>query len=100
MSHLACTVGDKNTENAVVVGPVSPDVIINGKAAALVGSVLTECDHPPRNSPAHPPHVHPTIISGSGSVVCNGKALAITDLSKCSCGHVMATGVGSVQVGN
>lgn len=96
MAHLACVLGSPDSGGGSTTGPVSNNVNIGGLPAALVGSHQTS--HPP--APNQPSHSNPTIVSGSSSVFVNGKPLAITDISSCSCGHIMCGGVGSVLVGN
>lgn len=80
--------GDPDTSDGNIVGDTSPDVIINGQPAALLGSL--ESPHAPYGSP-HPPHKNATITSASGSVIVNGKGLAYAG-SDLSCGHAIASG--------
>lgn len=57
----------------------SPDVFVNGKPAAFVGSLLSCSQHPGPQ----------TIVEGSGSVEINGRRSARVG-DRCSCGCVIA----------
>jgi uncharacterized Zn-binding protein involved in type VI secretion len=93
MANFACVLGSPDSGGGSTLAPVSNNVNIGGQPAAMVGS--HQSSHP--NSP---PHYNATIVSGSSSVFVNGIPLAITNVSSCSCGHVLTGGVASVQVGN
>ncbi len=80
----AVRVGDEGTEHdgfpPTPVTAGSPDVKIDGIAAARVGDPLA-----PHSKPKHPPHGR-SIASGSSTVFINGKPAAITGGSV-SCGE-------------
>jgi|LauGreDrversion4_2_1035121.scaffolds.fasta_scaffold629355_3 uncharacterized Zn-binding protein involved in type VI secretion len=85
--------GDPDTSDGTISGAVSGDVIINGKPAALLGSI--ETPHAPYGK-QHPPHSASTIVSASGTVIVNGKGLAYEG-SSLSCGHAIASGSPDVE---
>jgi uncharacterized Zn-binding protein involved in type VI secretion len=74
----------------------STDVFINGKPAAVVGSMSS--DHSPYGPP-HSPHVPNPISVGSGTVFINGKAAARKD-DTFNCGHAVASGSDDVDIGD
>jgi uncharacterized Zn-binding protein involved in type VI secretion len=89
----AVRLGDVNSAGGAVL-TASANVTINGKPAATVSSLISA--HPP--CPRGGIHCAATIVTGSNSVLVNNKPLAYVG-SLCSCGHTMATGSPSVQVG-
>jgi uncharacterized Zn-binding protein involved in type VI secretion len=86
--------GDKNTTGGAVISGVESSVLINGRAAAVIGSVIEA--HAPWGPP-HPPHAAATITTGVATVLVNGKPIAFVG-SNNSCGHVMIEGSGNVNV--
>lgn len=70
----------------------SPDVKFDGQPAARVGDPVA-----PHDKPKHPPHGR-TIVSGSSTVMINGKPAAITG-GAISCGGV-TIGSGTVNIGD
>lgn len=61
-----------------LTGGLSNDVMINGKPAAVVGSIATNSPpHIPAGGPfQRPPSNRGTVVSGSSTVFVNGKSLA------------------------
>lgn len=74
------TVPTTFTFTAIINGNLSKNVLIEGDAAATIGSTATQdADHSPEDSAATitpPPLNTGTVTSGSGSVLINGKAAA------------------------
>ena len=68
--------GDNNNAGAPVVGSLADTVIINGKNAALRGSIVA----------THSSHVVPTIQVGSATVQVEGRPPAFLGAAD-SCGH-------------
>jgi uncharacterized Zn-binding protein involved in type VI secretion len=91
----AARLNDPDTSDGVIVGAVASKTVINGVPVALVGSI--DSAHSPWGPP-HPPHAAATIISGSSTVICEGKAVARVG-DPLSCGHVIASGSPNVIVG-
>lgn len=78
--------GDVNNVGASVVGTVASTVIVNGRPAALKGSVIQT--HLPPFPPAAV-HINPTISQGASTVITEGKPSAFLGASE-SCGHTQA----------
>lgn len=72
--------GDVNNVGADIVGATADSVIVNGRAAAVRGSVVATHNPPPNV------HVTPTVAQGSSSVIIEGKP-AVYQGAKDSCGH-------------
>lgn len=75
--------GDVNNVGKPVVAAVATTVIVNGRNAALKGSLVAT--HLPPFPPA-PPHVMPPISVGSATVIVEGRPPAFLGASE-SCGH-------------
>lgn len=72
------------------LGPGAPTVFAEGTIVSTVGD---------RVSPhGEPPHISPTIVTGSATVFANGKPVVVQGLSIASCSHVVNTGAATVQV--
>lgn len=69
----------------------SPDVFLDGKPVVRQGDTLA-----PHDKPNHPPHPR-TIVGGIGSVLVNGKPIAVTGTA-IGCGGVVI-GASSGQAG-
>ncbi|MBV7437744.1 type VI secretion system PAAR protein [Aeromonas sp. sif2416] len=69
----------------------SPDVFLDGKPVVRQGDTLA-----PHEKPNHPPHPR-TIVGGIGSVLVNGKPIAVTGTA-IGCGG-MVIGASSGQAG-
>jgi uncharacterized Zn-binding protein involved in type VI secretion len=94
MSKPAARLSDVNTAGGPIVSAVSTNVLINGRPAATVGSVVAP------HFPYKKIHKMPTyIVTGSPSVLVNGKPLAHMG-SNTICGHTIATGAVDVLVGS
>lgn len=61
--------GDLNDAGAAIIANTARTVIVNGKPAALVGSIIAP--HLPPFPPT-PPHVGQTVVIGSPSVFVEG----------------------------
>lgn len=86
--------GDKDAAGGTIIANYSPDVFVNGKNMAHVGS--QQSPHPPY--PREDIHGSSQITSGSATVFVNGKPVAHVG-SNTKCGHNIATGSGDVFVG-
>jgi uncharacterized Zn-binding protein involved in type VI secretion len=73
----------------IIIGPGNPTVIVNGSPISVVGDQVTT--HGP------PPHVIPSIITGSSTVFAGGKPISVQAISTCSCSHPVVTGSPNVQ---
>ena len=78
--------GDVNSVGAPVIGAVAQTVIVNGRAAALKGSIIQTHVPPP---PPVGPHVFPTIVQGASTVIAEGRNAAFNGALE-SCGHSQA----------
>lgn len=77
--------GDVNEVGAPVIADVADTVLVNGRPAALKGSLIK--DHVNPAYQMKPPHIGgPTIVEGAGSVIVEGKPAAFKGASE-SCGH-------------
>lgn len=93
MANQAARAGDINTTGGAIFSAVSDDVIINGRPAASIGSLVLP------HAPKKYPHGAPTkIITGSPTVLVNGKPMAFLG-STTTCGHPIVTGSADVVVG-
>jgi uncharacterized Zn-binding protein involved in type VI secretion len=72
------------------LGPGALSVIAEGAPVSVVGDLVS-----PHGAP---PHISPTIISGSATVFAEGKPVVVQGLSKASCAHQVNTGAATVQV--
>lgn len=89
----AARFGDISTHGGTIVGPGVPNVLIEGKPAA-VASDLHTCALPPN---VHQPTVSP-FPGGSATVIIGGKpALRVGDV--CICGATAAIGSLTVIIG-
>ncbi len=79
---------------APVIGAVASTVIVNGRSAALKGSIVQT--HLPPFPPAAP-HVTPTIVAGASTVIAEGKPAAFNGAAE-SCGHSQAEASGDVII--
>jgi uncharacterized Zn-binding protein involved in type VI secretion len=86
--------GDIDTGGGTIVANYSPDVFVNGRNMAHVGS--QQSPHPP--FPIEPEHGISYIISGSSTVFVNGMPVAFVG-SNTLCGHNIASGSGDVFTG-
>jgi uncharacterized Zn-binding protein involved in type VI secretion len=68
----------------IIIGPGIPTVLVNGSPISVIGDQVTT--HGP------PPHVIPSIITGSSTVFAGGKAISLQGVSICSCAHNVVTG--------
>jgi uncharacterized Zn-binding protein involved in type VI secretion len=89
---FAARVGDPTAHPGVITGPGVPNVLIEGKPAAVVGDIHT-CSFPP---PAvHPPTPFPM---GSLTVLIGGRpALRVGDMA--GCGAPIVMGALTVNIG-
>lgn len=78
--------GDVNSVGKPVIGAVASTVIVNGRNAALKGSIVAT--HLPPFPPAAP-HVTPTIAVGSATVLVENRPPAFLGAVE-SCGHSQA----------
>lgn len=78
--------GDVNSVGAPVIGAVASTVIVNGKPAALKGSII-QTHLPPY--PPTAPHAVPTIVAGASTVITEGRPSAYNGAGE-SCGHSQA----------
>jgi uncharacterized Zn-binding protein involved in type VI secretion len=97
MSKSICRIGDISSgacglPPTPIISNCSQNVIVNNKAAALIGSGL------PTHSAGNVTHTNRIITSGSSKVIINGKAAASIG-SSISCGDIMTNGSESVLVG-
>jgi uncharacterized Zn-binding protein involved in type VI secretion len=83
---------DINTTGGLIMSRTEPSVQVNGRACAVVGSIISP--HAPWGPP-HPPHAAATIISGNSTVLVNGKPIALIG-SQNTCGHGIISGSGDV----
>lgn len=88
-----CREGDQNSAGGVVISGTIASVTVEGRAVAVVGSVLS----PDSSCPDDPAHCAPVIIQGSSSVTVGGLPVAFVGAAT-SCGHAMATGAATVSV--
>jgi uncharacterized Zn-binding protein involved in type VI secretion len=89
-----CREGDVNTAGGAVISGTIATVTVEGRAVAVVGSVLS----PDINCPDDPVHCAPVIVQGSSTVTAGGIPIAFVG-SATSCGHPMASGAATVEVG-
>jgi uncharacterized Zn-binding protein involved in type VI secretion len=68
----------------VIIGPGQPTVIVNGTPISVVGDLIT--------THGAPPHVSPSIITGSSTVFAGGKPISLQAVSTCTCAHPVVTG--------
>jgi uncharacterized Zn-binding protein involved in type VI secretion len=87
--------GDPDTSDGAITSECVDSVLINGKPAAVVGSM--DRDHAPYGRP-HRPHVPNPIVSGSSTVFFGGKAAARVG-DPFQCGHRVASGSPDVNIG-
>ena len=83
-------VGDINTAGGVAVLPATLNTIVNGRALAQLGTMVTP--HPCCGAPGCGAHCAAIVVGpGSLSVIIEGKpAITVGDFD--SCGHVRLTG--------
>lgn len=91
----AAFLGSTDNSDGAVSSKCASTVKINGKAAAVKGSM--DRDHAPYGRP-HPPHIPNPIIGGSGTVKIEGKPAARVGDSF-QCGHTVASGSSNVNIG-
>lgn len=72
------------------IGPGSPTVMADGLPVSLVGDKVT-----PHGKP---PHTTPIIVTGSQTVLVDGRPPVVQGLSIASCGHVVVTGALTVDI--
>lgn len=97
MSRSICRIGDISSgacglPPTPIISDCSDNVIINGVAAATIGSGL------PTHSSGNITHTNRIITSGSSKVIINGKSAAFIG-SSISCGDIMTNGSENVLVG-
>jgi uncharacterized Zn-binding protein involved in type VI secretion len=85
---------DADSSDGHLISDLSTDVIINGQAAVLQGSM--DSPHAPYGK-KHPPHDAATVNLSSDSVIVNGRGLAYVG-STLTCGHSIASGSSDVDV--
>jgi uncharacterized Zn-binding protein involved in type VI secretion len=85
--------GDANSAGGLINGKFSPDVIINGRGAALLRSTVSS------HHPYKQPHVTPEVAEASKTVIANGRGITFIG-AKDSCGHLRAEGSQNVFVGD
>jgi uncharacterized Zn-binding protein involved in type VI secretion len=91
----AAFLGSTDNSDGAISSKCASTVKINGKPAAVKGSM--DRDHAPYGRP-HPPHVPNPIIGGSGTVKIEGKPAArVGDAFQC--GHTVASGSSDVNIG-
>jgi uncharacterized Zn-binding protein involved in type VI secretion len=79
--------GDVNGAGAPVIANMASTVIVNGRNAALRGSIVA----------SHGLHVMPTITVGSATVIVENRPPAFLGAEE-SCGHTQAEASGDVIV--
>lgn len=92
----AARLGDPDTSDGAITSEVCSTVFINGKPAAVVGSM--DRHHAPWLYPAHAPHVPNPIIKGSSTVMFEGKPAARVG-DPFQCGHQVADGSPDCEIG-
>lgn len=85
----AAKISDLTSHGGSIVGPGAPSVLINGLPAAVLGDRIF-CVIPPLH--------HAFCNKGSASVFINGKP-AIRQGDSTSCGAVVISGSGNVNIG-
>jgi uncharacterized Zn-binding protein involved in type VI secretion len=94
MAKPVARLSDVNTAGGAITSAVSTNVLVNGRPAAMIGSVIVP------HFPYKKIHKVPTFITtGANSVLVNGRPLAHIS-SSTTCGHSIATGSGDVLVGS
>lgn len=92
---LVCKQGDTNSAGGPVVGATIASVTVEGKPIAVIGSILGADGLCPLLPPVH---CAPVIIQGSGTVTAEGIPIAFVGCGN-NCGHQMASGSSTVEVG-
>lgn len=72
------------------LGPGAATVFAEGVPVSVVGDIVS-----PHGAP---PHVRPTIVTGSATVRAQGRAVVVQGLSTATCAHIVTTGAATVQV--
>lgn len=91
----AARVLDSTAHPGIITPPGVPTVLIQGSAAAAVGTIHTCLLPAPSGNPAHPPA---PFAKGSLTVLIGGTpALRVGDMS--SCGSPIVTGAPTVLIG-
>lgn len=84
--------------NGTLDSNLSPDVKIEGKAAAVVGSIASNIPHIPQGGTfVVPPRNKARVVRGSASVFINNKAAARTSDQAATCDDPADLPVGTVQ---
>jgi uncharacterized Zn-binding protein involved in type VI secretion len=91
----AARLSDNDTSDGTLTSSLASTVFINGRPAAVVGTV--DSPHSPWGPP-HPPHDAATIVQGSSTVNIEGKAAARVG-DPLSCGHAVGQGSPDVTIG-
>jgi uncharacterized Zn-binding protein involved in type VI secretion len=80
---------------------LSPDVMINGRPAATVDSISVQVPHvPPGGSFSKPPTNQGKVVTGSLSVLVNGKSLARMGDPVATCNDPVDLPVSSITAGS
>ena len=90
----AARITDLTDHPGTLSGPGVPNVLIEGKPAAVVGATIHICAFPP---PAGP-HPSNSIAVGRATVFIGGQQAARVG-DTCACGAHIATGAMTVQIG-
>jgi uncharacterized Zn-binding protein involved in type VI secretion len=91
----AARINDPDNSDGALISDGASVVKIDGKLAAVVGSL--DRSHAPYGPP-HPPHQAATVVEGSSVVKIEGKPAARVG-DKLSCGHVISSGSSTVNIG-
>ena len=83
-------VGRSIVGTGIDVGPGSPTVMCEGSPVSLIGDKVT-----PHGKP---PHTAAIIITGSQTVLIDGRPPAVQGLSVATCAHVVVTGAFTVDI--
>ena len=90
MGAAVARVGVDNVGGGLILGPGAPTIKVNGSTVSVLGDAVA--------SHGSGPHAAATIITASGSVNAEGKAVVrVGDLA--SCGHTVATGSPDTNAG-
>jgi hypothetical protein len=92
----AIRIGDANTGGGAAIAPGAVSVLINGRAACIVGTKVTP--HPPCGSPGGQAHCVAITTVGSPNVLAEYIPINIIDNID-SCGHVRTQGSTDVIIG-
>lgn len=81
------------------VNSITPTVMIEGRPAATIGSIVTPHGNPhnPKAPGFNPKCAVATIVEGTPTIMVEGKPLAYIT-AKCSCGYHQIAAIGSPTV--